>query len=264
MVQPAGAVLLVHALQDADASDALEEALAAEGVVCSHVPVLRRRLLPAPGAAEDLAQRVAASPWLIWTSPYAARALAAHGVPGRCAPSRWPSMIAVGPATAAAVKTVGWCGSPLLPEQADAEGVVEVMRSALTGPTRLVWPRSADARPTIERFAASAGHQLDAWNLYDTVACPEARARLSAFDLPPAVVVVTSSKTVTLFSAALEASTRARWQKATVVSIGPITSASARRLGWTRVVEADEASRPALVQAVLRALGELGEAGRGP
>jgi uroporphyrinogen III methyltransferase/synthase len=101
--------------------------------------------------------------------------------------------------------------------------------------------RAAEARDVLPDALAARGAEVDVLPLYDTVA-EAIEGPLEGADY----VTFTSSSTVRFFieSGALPEGAR-------VVSIGPVTSATARELGLEVHVEADKHDIDGLVEALL-------------
>jgi uroporphyrinogen III methyltransferase/synthase len=108
--------------------------------------------------------------------------------------------------------------------------------------------RAAEARDVLPEALAERGADVDVLALYDTVAEPLSDAqleRLAAADY----VTFTSSSTVTFLLGALDG--RGFPAQARVLSIGPVTSATAREQGLEVAVEASRHDIDGLVEALL-------------
>lgn len=190
--------------------------------------------------------------WVIFTSSNAVditlRELVACGLDARSfAGTR---LVALGPATAAALAE-GGLTADLIPERFVGEGVVNALRGRDDiGGARVLYPRADAARDVVRDGLRSLGAEVDDVPIYrsvpDAVGASTAREALEsgAVDL----VTFTSSSTVRYFveSVGIEAARRA-----TIVSMGPITSETARALGLDVAGEAREATIDSLVEAVL-------------
>ncbi|HEY9428836.1 MAG TPA: uroporphyrinogen-III C-methyltransferase [Gemmatimonadaceae bacterium] len=159
-------------------------------------------------------------------------------------------VVAVGPSTAAALAERG-IAADVIPERFVAEGVVDVLRrrSDIRG-ARVLYPRAEGARDVIADELAKLGAMVLAIPIYRSVPDPAGvRAAREALEGGTVdVVTFTSSSTVRFFveSIGIDAARRA-----TIVSMGPITSETARTLGLEVAAEAREATIDSLVNAVV-------------
>ena len=164
------------------------------------------------------------------------------------------TICAIGPATRRAVEERGWTVS-LMPEKYVAESLVEAFTGEdLTG-KRILLPRAAVARDVVPAELARRGAQVDVVEAYRTVIPEEAptlAAKIFSAARKPDWVTFTSSSTVGNFvrAAGVEALAGVR-----VASIGPVTTAAARRHGIQVAVEAETFTLDGLVEAILRAVG---------
>jgi len=142
-----------------------------------------------------------------------------------------------------------------MPEKYVAESLVEAFTGEdLTG-KRILLPRAAVARDVVPAELARRGAQVDVVEAYRTVIPEEAptlAAKIFSAARKPDWVTFTSSSTVGNFvrAAGVEALAGVR-----VASIGPVTTAAARRHGIQVAVEAETFTLDGLVEAILRAVG---------
>jgi len=152
---------------------------------------------------------------------------------------------AIGPATAAELQQRG-IHADLVPERSIAEALVEALSGIDLSGKRVLVARAYEARDVLPEALKERGAEVDVIALYDTVAEPltdEQRAAASRADY----LTFTSSSTVRNFmETAGGVSDGAR-----VVSIGPVTSATAKELGLTVHVEAKQHDIDGLVQALV-------------
>ncbi len=133
------------------------------------------------------------------------------------------TVAAIGPGTAAALREVGIVAD-VVAERSIAEGLLEALPSGLAGVRALV-ARAEEARDTLPDGLRAAGAEVDVIPLYRTLAAlPRHPERMLAAD----AVAFTSSSTVTRFADALGGRDLAAVRG---VSIGPVTSATARERG---------------------------------
>jgi uroporphyrinogen III methyltransferase / synthase len=181
------------------------------------------------------------------TSPNGA-ALLAEGLMrrGRDARSLAGALVAaIGPATAAELTRFG-IGADVIPERAVAEALVEALAAVPVEGRPLLVARAAEARDVLPDALRERGAEVDVVALYETVAETlngDAREALKR----ATYVTFTSSSTVRfLLQAGGEVPTTAR-----VVSIGPVTSATAREVGLRVDVEAERHDVDGVVDALL-------------
>jgi uroporphyrinogen III methyltransferase / synthase len=158
---------------------------------------------------------------------------------------------AIGPATAAEFARTG-VKVDFIPKDYRAEGLLEVLDGHdLKGKAFLI-PRARMARDLVPRVLVERGARVEVVTAYETLA-PEFRpgelGRL--LTPPPDVMTFTSSSTATHFAKLLgDRPWRETLEGTTVASIGPITSATLRKLGLSVMVEARESTIPGLVRAL--------------
>ena len=177
--------------------------------------------------------------WVVVTSPNGARRLLAALRDARDLGG--VAVAAVGSATAA-VLAAGNVVADLVPERFVGEGLVEVFPP---GPGRVLLVRAEVARDVVPAGLAELGWSVEVVAAYRTVAAAIPEASGQAVRGADAVCF-TSSSTVEHFVAAfgIEAVPEV------VATIGPVTSATARRLGLTVAVEAPEHTVAGLASAL--------------
>lgn len=162
-----------------------------------------------------------------------------------------PRLCAIGPATAAAMQTLGLTPS-VVPEEYLAESVVEALSSESLQGKRILLPRAAAARDVIPDHLTALGAHVDVLPVYQNVVPPDLAARaqeiLSA--IRPDWITLTSGSTVKNL---LAATGPELLQGARLASIGPVTSDVARRHGLDVTIEAASATLDALVEAIVAA-----------
>ena len=210
---------------------------------------------PADGGLglEGAADRLASGEygWVACTSPNAVsrllRALRDRPVPPTV---RWA---AVGTGTGRALQEAGQ-PVDLLPERSLSDALADAFPTAgppgPTGPGRVLFPRAETVRGVLADGLRAKGWLVDEVVAYRTVAgdpSPEAVESARRADL----VAFTSSSTVDRALALLGSD----GLPPVVVTIGPVTSASARSAGLTVSAEARPHTIEGLVEAVVRAVG---------
>ena len=159
------------------------------------------------------------------------------------------TVAAIGPGTAAALREAGIVAD-VVAERSLAEGLLEALPGDLAGMRALV-ARAEEARDTLPDGLRAAGAEVDVVPLYRTLAAlPRQPERMLAAD----AVAFTSSSTVTRFAEALPGLDLSAVRG---VSIGPVTSATARKLGIGLVAEAARHDLGGLITTLLEVLRNL-------
>jgi len=233
--------------QTATLSDALAD-LGAEPVVVSTI-----KIVPPPSFA-DLDQALGnldSFDFLVLTSVNAVSAffdrLNARGMDARALAGLLT--VAVGPKSAEALVARG-VRADLVPEDYRAEGVVELLKNRVTG-KRLLYPKAALARDLIPAELTAAGAAVIAPVAYASAAPADAAGKLQqaiadGLDL----LTFTASSTVRNFADLLDTDSLTQAKKIPVASIGPLTSATARELGFTVAIEPESSTLEDLVEAI--------------
>jgi uroporphyrinogen III methyltransferase/synthase len=158
------------------------------------------------------------------------------------------TVAAIGPGTAAALREVGLVAD-VIAERSLAEGLLAALPDVLSG-TRALVARAEDARDALPDGLRAAGAQVDVVGLYRTrAALPRDPERMLGAD----AVAFTSSSSVSRFAEALAGHDLSRVRG---VSIGPVTSATAREIGVGVVAEAARHDLDGLVDILVRVLSE--------
>jgi len=157
---------------------------------------------------------------------------------------------AIGPATAAALATLH-LKVDLMPAEYVAESVVAAFGKIPLEGARILLPRAAVARDLIPVELQKRGARVTVVEAYRTV---PARDVEWPPDFHPDWIAFTSSSTVENFHSLFG---RAPLEGVKVASIGPVTSATARRLGIDVTAESAEHTIDGMVAAILR-LNESG------
>ena len=153
---------------------------------------------------------------------------------------------AIGPGTALELAARG-IRADLVPDRSVAEALLEELGGFDVEGKRVLIPRAAEARDVLPDGLRERGADVDVVALYDTVGEPLEAAVAEAVREAD-YVTFTSSSTVTRF---LDATGGAVPNGARVVSIGPVTSATAREHGLEVHVEAERHDIDGLVEALV-------------
>lgn len=195
--------------------------------------------------------------WLIFTS-----ANAVHAMIERVkekGTELYPNRIAViGPATARAVEQSGLAprlGPILISPRFVADSLAETLLAhASTAPQNYLLVRAEDARDVVPDTLRAAGHQVTIAAAYRNITPPDTLAALHRiFDSPatyPDTITFTSSSTARNLVTLLESIGRGIPPGVALASIGPITSATLRELGYEPALEAAEPTIASLVDAI--------------
>jgi uroporphyrinogen-III synthase len=142
-----------------------------------------------------------------------------------------------------------------VPSRYLAEGLLESFPPppAPTAATRGVFlPQAAGARDELRRGLAEAGWEVDAVEVYRTIASPIERELLETAGRADAICFASSSAVDSYLDQAGAAGSTV---PPVVACIGPVTAATARRRGLHVSAEASEHTLNGLVAALLAALG---------
>jgi uroporphyrinogen-III synthase len=171
---------------------------------------------------------------------------------------------AIGPATARALEPLGLIPD-LIPEKAIAESLAEgLLPYALQPdgtPTRFLLIRAESARDHLPDTLRAAGAHVSIAPAYRTITPTDSIAAIqhlfSSPNLYPQAITFTSSSTATNLLALLELSSLTLPADIPRISIGPITSKTLRDLNLPPHAEANEATIPALTDAVRQAVSSI-------
>lgn len=164
------------------------------------------------------------------------------------------TVAAIGPGTAAALAQRG-VRADVVPERFVAEALVEALESVEVSGKRVLVARAAEARDVLPDAMRDRGADVDVVALYETVRDEPDPSAVEAAQQAD-YVTFTSSSTVRNL---LEALGDRMPMGARVVSIGPVTSETARELGLDVAVEAERHDVEGLVAALLQdAAGDQG------
>ena len=238
----------------AQASD-LVRTLSDLGAQCIEFPTIQ--VLPPDDwqPLDEAIEQLAAYNWLIFTSVNGVRQFFGRLFDlGRDVRALHHLKTAViGPATAAELLARG-LKSDIVPENYRAESVVAAFKTVNIDGSRILLPRAEEARPVLPEELRKMGALVDEVTVYRTAAVTDRTdelieaLRTRQVDL----VTFTSSSTVANFKALLpEEQFEELMQSVTVASIGPITSDTARDLGFHVHISAETYTIPGLVEAIV-------------
>jgi uroporphyrinogen III methyltransferase / synthase len=225
----------------------LAAALLELGADVVEAPTIRIEPRPREGDLARTVERIDRYDVICLTSPNGADllldALAAAGRDARALAGA--TIAAIGPGTARALERRG-VRPDVVPERSVAESLLESLADLELSGKRVLVARAAEARDVLPDGLRERGAEVDVVALYDTVGERVGDATLAEIAAAD-YVTFTSSSTVTRF---LEA-TGGVPNGARVVSIGPVTSATAREHGLEVHVEAERHDIDGLVEALV-------------
>jgi uroporphyrinogen-III synthase len=160
------------------------------------------------------------------------------------------NIAAVGPATREAAERLGF-HVRIVPEKYVAESLIDALGSEDLNGKRILIPSAAVTREVIPPALRKLGAQVEVVEAYRNVIPPEAPQKAAeVFRAPlPDWVTFASSSAVENAISLVGATTIAQMRVAT---IGPVTSASARKHGLSEIVEAEPHTIEGLVGSIVR------------
>jgi uroporphyrinogen III methyltransferase/synthase len=153
-----------------------------------------------------------------------------------------PRIAAIGPGTAAALRT-GGIEPDILPSRSNAEGLVEALEGVEVSHAEIA--RAQEGREVLPDALRERGAEVELLALYRTIAEPLSDTERAAA-LGADLLVFASSSAVKAFQSAAGTLTGPR-----IASIGPATSATIRDLGGEVAIEAAEHTPDGLIGAIL-------------
>jgi uroporphyrinogen III methyltransferase/synthase len=233
-------------------AEALSGKLRALGAEVMELPTIEIRPAADYGPLDRGIAALASYDWLIFTSVNGVRyfldRLDRSAVDLRALRAR---ICAIGPATRAAVEALH-LKVDLMGREYVAEGLIEAFAGHELAGKRVLLPRAAVARDLVPAELARRGARVDVVEAYRTEIPEQAGAlavEIFGAERKPDWITFTSSSTVQNFIAAAGA---AALDGVKVASIGPVTSAAARKLALQVSAEASVYTMDGLLEAILR------------
>lgn len=190
--------------------------------------------------------------WLIFTSANAVRAVVERAAAcGILFPAETPPAAAVGRATAEAASQAGFTVA-VTPGEYVAESLVNAVAQSAAG-KRVLIARAAIARDLVPGHLRATGAAVDVVDAYRN-AIPEGapqRLRVALVEGFEAATFTSSSSVTHLAEVARVAKLPFPFIGVHAISIGPITSATLKEMGWSPSAEADPHDIPGLIAAVI-------------
>ena len=224
---------------------------------------------PESFAALDAAiARIADYDWLIFTSVNGVEQFLARFEHSGKSSAEFQSkrVAAIGPPTAKRLESAG-IHSCLVPEQFQAEGVLDALKPEELRGKRVLIPRAAKAREILPETLRQWGAVVDVVEAYRTVIPTLDASRLRGLLQEAAVdmVTFTSSSTVANFVKLFRGEKLSDILHGTAIAcIGPITEATVRELGGKADLVSAEFTIPGLVRALVEFFERGAAAGARP
>jgi uroporphyrinogen III methyltransferase / synthase len=216
------------------------------GAEVVETPAIRIEARPVEGELRDAIERIEDYTLVCLTSPNGVRllfdVLRSSGRDARVLSGA--TVAAIGPGTADELARQG-IRADVVPERYVAEALVEALEPVDLECRRVLVARAAEARSVLPDALRERGAEVDDVALYETVAEPLTEADRAALERAT-YVTFTSSSTVRFL---MESGARLP-DGARIVSIGPVTSATATEHGLTVDVEAERHDIGGLVDAL--------------
>jgi uroporphyrinogen III methyltransferase/synthase len=226
----------------------LAAALRALGAEVVELPAIRIEPLIDSDEVRKVAGALGVYELICLTSPNSVRllfeAMESAGVDARALAG--VTVAAIGPGTARALAERGVLAD-VVPERFVAEGLIEALEDQEVAGARVLVARAAEARDVLPDALRGRGAEVDVLALYGTVREQPGKDEVEAAQSAD-YVTFTSSSTVTNLTEALGDRFPAA---ARIVSIGPITSGTARDAGLEVAVEAERHDIDGLLAALL-------------
>jgi uroporphyrinogen III methyltransferase / synthase len=222
-------------------------ALRALGADVVELPAIRIEPLVDSEPVRAAVESIHSYALVCFTSPNGVRllfeALDAHGKDARALANA--QVAAIGPGTAAALRERGVLAD-VVPERSIAEALVEALEDVPVRGRPVLVARAGEARDVLPEALRERGAVVDVVALYETVREEPSVAALAAAREADYVTFTSSSTVRNYLEVAGGAPGGAR-----IVSIGPVTSATAREAGLTVDVEAERHDPDGVVEALL-------------
>lgn len=232
-------------------ASALAELLAAAGATPILIPTIEIAPPRSFRALDEAIRKLQQYDWLLFTSANAVQVFAerAEALGQRPQPRR---IGVIGPATAHAVQEKLGLPVARMPARYVAEEFVASLEEEARGASMLL-VRAAVARDLIPTGLAAAGASVTIVDAYQNVVPAESIPLIQHLfhANPPDAITFTSASTAEHLRDLLNAAALEIPSGTVLASIGPITSAAMRDLGWEPTVEARQATIPSLVTALL-------------
>jgi uroporphyrinogen III methyltransferase/synthase len=237
------------------ASDLVRQ-LADLGAECLQYPTIK--VIPAADTdpLDDAIGRLSAYDWIVFTSVNGVKfffeRLFELGLDVRTL--NHLQTAAIGPVTSQKLRSFG-LNSDILPKDYRAEAVADAFRKENLKGKKVLLPRAAEARPVLPVELSKMGAEVDEVTTYLTENVADNADRLiqELSDKRIDLITFTSSSTVKNFKALLPPEhIQELLEGVTIASIGPITTETARKLGFEVHITAPTYTIPGLCDAIMK------------
>ena len=250
-------ILITRTRHQASALAAAVERMGADPILVPMIEVVAPKTFDELDSAIRMLEASAvAIDWVIFTSANAATALARRAAELH-AELHLPRIAVIGPATAKAISVAGLepsIGPVLIPEEYIAESLAAALLRACNSMQRFLLVRAEEARDELPSQLVAAGHTVHIAAAYRNVPPKGTLQALGQVFASPAsypqVITFTSSSTARNLVALLDSIGKKIPVGIALASIGPITSATLRELGYEPSFEADEPTIDSLAVAI--------------
>jgi uroporphyrinogen III methyltransferase/synthase len=227
----------------------LAQRLTRLGAAVVETPAIRIQPRPVSDDVAQAAREIGSFAVVCVTSPNGATLLldAVEAVGGDARSFAGVEVAAIGPGTAAELTRRG-IRPDIMAEVSTAEGLLDSLSDVDVAGERVLVARASEARDALPDALRARRADVVVVPLYDTVAEDLTEAEIAAVERAD-FITFTSSSTVKFFMDAL--GERGLPNGARVISIGPITSATARELGLEVHAEASTHDIDGLVETLL-------------
>ena len=233
----------------------LVERLSELGAECLECPTIKIQPPEDYTALDRAIHRLSSYDWVVFTSVngviYFFERLFATGKDVRALNHLRTATI--GPATAKKLSDYGLM-SDIIPETYRAESVINAFSNEEVSGKKILLPRAEEARPVLPVELTKMGAAVDEITVYRTAAVADDGALLikQLEEKSIDIITFTSSSTVKNFKALIPAKKFKRLMQGVIIaSIGPITTDTARELGFDVQITAESYTIPGLCEAIL-------------
>ncbi len=233
-------------------SSQLVELLEDLGAECIEIPTIKIQPLTDYRVLDEALERLAEFHWVVFTSvngvSFFFKRLLAKGRDVRSLGQA--KLAAIGQATAKALADYGLVVD-LLPAEFRAEGLLAAFEKLNIEGQKILIPRALEAREILPQKLEEMGAKVLVAPAYQTVIPQEeAKRALEVLDQGVDVVTFTSSSTARNLLSILGPKAEELLSRVALASIGPITSETLRKYGFTPQIEAKTYTIPGLVEAI--------------
>lgn len=225
------------------------------GAAVVELPTIEIQSLDTPRIQAEIA-RLDRYDYIIFTSPNGVETFFAQVYKkGDARSFRNAKLVAIGPATAEALRTYGRLRADIVPRKYQAEYILECFPRNLAG-KRILIPRARDAREVLPAELKKRGAAVTVLPVYRTVV-PKNRAELKKLDAGAEIITFTSSSTVHNFIRMMGTRQAMPFLKKTKKAcIGPVTAATLREYGLRADLVAKNYTINGLTAAIVKKWGK--------